>query len=179
MSDPRPGQSDDAALPQWALSVPPEARAIQGHRAGFVTRSLAVGVDFAVVAILVGLIYLGWAALLFILNPTTPQLPQVSAGGVILTGGVLSWLLFTTAWSTTGRSFGARVMGIRVVNYEGQVMPLPGAALRAAFCLVFMPGIFWVIVSPENRSLQDTVIRTSVIHDWTKRPPEREKKGEH
>jgi uncharacterized RDD family membrane protein YckC len=69
-------------------------------------------------------------------------------------------------------------MGIRVVNYQGKVMRVPGAALRAAFCLGFMPGLFWVIISNQNRSLQDTVLRTSVIHDWTKRPPAREEKGE-
>ena len=65
-------------------------------------------------------------------------------------------------------------MGIRVVNYRGKVMRLGGAATRAAFCLGFMPGLFWVIVSDQNRSLQDTVMRTSVIYDWTSRPAQRE-----
>ncbi len=164
----------------WSSSstVPREARAFQGNRAGFVTRSIAVGFDFTIVACVVLLLYLGYAVVLFVFNPSNPQLPDVPAGLVLITGGITAHLLFTVAWATTGRTPGARVMGIRVVNFQGKVMRIPGAALRALFCIGFMPGLFWVIVSNQNRSLQDTVMRTSVIYDWTKRPPEREKKGD-
>jgi uncharacterized RDD family membrane protein YckC len=170
--------SDEA--PHWssASTVPREARGFQGNRAGFVTRAIAVGIDFAIVGVTLLLLYLGYAVVLFVFNPANPQLPDLPAAAVLITGGVTAHLLFTVAWSTTGRSPGARLMGIRVVNFQGKVMRLPGAALRALFCLGFMPGLFWVIISSQNRSLQDTVMRTSVIYDWTKRPPEREKKGD-
>ena len=161
-----------------ASTVPREARGFQGNRAGFVTRAIAVGIDFAIVGVALLLLYLGYAVVLFVFNPANPQLPDVPAAAVLIIGGVTAHLLFTVAWSTTGRSPGARFMGIRVVNFQGKVMRLPGAALRALFCLGFMPGLFWVIISSQNRSLQDTVMRTSVIYDWTKRPPEREKKGD-
>jgi uncharacterized RDD family membrane protein YckC len=61
-------------------------------------------------------------------------------------------------------------MGIRVVNFRGRRLRPLGAALRASFCLLFLPGLFWVAVSGGNRSLQDTVLRTQVIYDWTRRP---------
>ena len=35
----------------------------------------------------------------------------------------------------------------------------------------FPVGLFWVAFSRENRSLQDVVLRTSVIHDWLIRVP--------
>ncbi len=38
--------------------------------------------------------------------------------------------------------------------------------LRAGFCVVFPIGLFWCAVSRENRSVQDVVLRSSVIHDW-------------
>jgi hypothetical protein len=41
-----------------------------------------------------------------------------------------------------------------------------GGALRAAFCVAFAVGVFWVLVSSSNRSVQDVVLRTSVIYDW-------------
>ena len=38
--------------------------------------------------------------------------------------------------------------------------------MRAALCVVFPIGLAWVVVSRQNRSLQDTVLRTSVVYDW-------------
>ncbi len=154
--------------------VPREARRFQGDRAGFVTRLMAVGIDFAVVAVILTTLYVAWAVVDFAVNPTSFTLPDLTFGLMLAAAALVSWGSFALAWSTTGRTLGARVMGIRVVNYQGQVMRPVGAALRAAFCLGFMPGLFWVIVSNENRSLQDTVMRTSVIYDWTKRAPEQE-----
>lgn len=174
MTEPGFDMHEDSALPSWAAAVPSEARAFQGHRAGFVTRAVAAGIDFGVVAGAMVLIYLGWAALLFVVQPTNFSPPGVSFPILLAGFAAGAWLYFTIAWSTTGRTVGAKVMGIRVVNYRGKVMRLGGAAPRAAFCLGFMPGLFWVIVSDENRSLQDTVMRTSVIYDWTSRPAQRE-----
>jgi hypothetical protein len=41
-----------------------------------------------------------------------------------------------------------------------------GALVRAAFCVVFAVGLFWVLISGANRSVQDVVLRTSVVYDW-------------
>jgi uncharacterized RDD family membrane protein YckC len=165
------------ALPAWAARVPARARRFQGQRAGFVTRALAAVVDAMAIALFLGAVYLGWFVLRFVLAPTSFTPPTVPFAVVLLAGAVTSWLFLTVAWTTTGRTLGARVMGVRVVNYEGKLMRPYGAAVRAAFCLGFMPGMFWVIISRQNRSLQDTVLRTSVIHDWTKRPAAREAKS--
>lgn len=154
--------------------VPREARRFQGDRAGFFTRLFAVGIDFVLVTVILTCMYVAWAVVDFAINPTSFTLPRLTFGLMLLGAAFVAWLDFTVAWSTTGRTLGARVMGIRVVNYQGRVMRPAGAALRATFCLGFMPGLFWVIVSNENRSLQDTLLRTSVIYDWTKRAPEQQ-----
>jgi hypothetical protein len=30
-------------------------------------------------------------------------------------------------------------------------------------------GLYWAVLSPTNRSIQDAVLRTSVIYDWSTR----------
>jgi uncharacterized RDD family membrane protein YckC len=162
--------SIDPGQPAWVHAVPKEARSFQGHRAGFVTRVLANVIDAGIVIGLVGGLYWSGVALMFVVAPTSAQLPSVPFGFFLGAWLVLMWSAYTVAWATTGRTYGAKVMGVRVVNYTGRRMHWPGAALRATACLAFMPGLFWVIVSGGNRSVQDHLLRTSVIYDWTIRP---------
>ena len=56
--------------------VPREARALQGRRAGVVTRTLAAGVDAAVVAVTLLSLYLGYAGVLFLLDPRSFSFPD-------------------------------------------------------------------------------------------------------
>jgi uncharacterized RDD family membrane protein YckC len=168
-ASPRPGPEPD--VPAWAAQLPRQARPFQGHRAGIVTRVLANVLDVGVTLVVLGLLYLGWAAVLFVVSPASFSFPDVSFLLVLAAGALVMWVSFTVSWATTGRTTGARIMGVRVVNYRGERMRWGGAALRAAFCLGFLPGLFWAVVSSENRSLQDTVLRTSVIYDWTSRSP--------
>jgi uncharacterized RDD family membrane protein YckC len=152
--------------------VPREVRAYQGRRAGVVSRSLAAAVDLLVViAVLVGS-WAAWAGLVFLLNPAGFRFPT---GSVLLgVGAGLAVLVvyLTGAWITTGRTYGNRLMGLRVVNFHGTRLRLPAALLRAVAYAGFPVGLLWVAVSRQNRSLQDVVLRTSVIYDWTQRPPQ-------
>ena len=84
---------------------------------------------------------------------------------MLVLGGITAVLYLTATWGTTGRSYGKHLMGLRVVGPFGRLR-LGGAFVRATLCVVFPIGIAWVVVSRENRSLQDTVLRTSVVYDW-------------
>ena len=42
--------------------------------------------------------------------------------------------------------------------------------MRSAFCVFFPIGLFWCVISPERRSVQDVVLWTSVVYDWMPRP---------
>ena len=147
--------------------VPREVRAYQGRRAGVVSRSVAAAVDlFVVVAVLVGS-WAAWAGLLFLLSPAGFRFPASSALPGLGAGLAVLVVYLTGAWTTTGRTYGNRLMGLRVVNYRGARLRLPAALLRAVTYAVFPIGLLWVAVNRENRSLQDVVLRTSVIYDWT------------
>ena len=152
-------------------SIPEGARAYQGHRAGLVSRLLATGVDLGVTAAALVAIYAAWSALLFALDPRGFQFPTPSTLVDWFAGMAVLTVYLTASWSTTGRSYGQYLMGLRVVNLRGALLRVPLAFLRAVFCVVFPLGLFWVAFSRENRSLQDVVLRTSVIHDWLIRVP--------
>ena len=146
-------------------SVPKDARPYQGHRAGFISRTLAAIIDVASVIAVLFVINLGIAlARLIIERVQGDTLPQF--GWSVAFGVLLLWLAWTYAWASTGRSLGMHLMGLKIVNFSGHRVRLPVAALRSVFCLFFPIGLFWVIFSPANRSLQDVVLRTSVVHDW-------------
>jgi uncharacterized RDD family membrane protein YckC len=155
-------------------SVPREARAHQGHRAGLVSRLLAAAIDLGVTVATLVAIYAGWSTLVFIIDPRGFQFPTPSLLVDGLVGMAVLTVYLTAAWSTTGRSYGQHVMGLRVVNLHGGRLRVFGALLRALFCVVFPVGLLWVAVSRQNRSLQDMVLRTSVIHDWLIRVPQKD-----
>jgi uncharacterized RDD family membrane protein YckC len=151
-------------------AVPVPARPYQGRRAGIVTRCAAAVVDGLVVAAIVAGLYLGVAGVIFVLNPTDFHWPHHLWWSTLVVWFVIAVPYLTLTWCTTGRSYGDAVFGVRVVNAKGQRLSFVGAALRAAFCVIFPAGLFWVIVSRQNRSVQDVVLRTSAIYDWMPQP---------
>jgi len=150
-------------------AVPLAAQPLQGLRAGLVTRILADSVDFAVVAAALGLIYMGVAAARFIWRSWTFSFPTPSFLLVLVLGAVVSVVYLTATWGTTGRSYGKHVLGLRVAGPFGRLR-LAGAFMRAVLCVIFPVGLAWVLVSRHNRSLQDVVLRTSVVYDWLGEP---------
>ena len=151
-------------------TVPVEARRYQGHRAGIVTRVVANVIDVGVVCVVLAGGYLGWISIRFLRDPrgfTFPPLPSLVT--LMLIGLWIQMVYFTVSWATTGRTYGDHVMGLRVVNLRGRRMHLWGAVVRAVACALFPIGLFWIVVSNGNRSIQDVALRTSVIYDWTAR----------
>jgi uncharacterized RDD family membrane protein YckC len=150
--------------------IPREARPFQGHRAGLVTRTAAAAIDFGIVLIALGVCYLGVSAFLFLLDPRSFSAPTPS---LAVTGGACGLLLvgyLAVTWAGSGRTYGNHVMGLRVVNRSGQRLHALVAFLRAVCYVLFPLGLLWVLVSGYNRSVQDLLLRTSVIYDWDVRP---------
>ena len=146
--------------------IPPKARGFQGLRAGVVSRSVAGAIDYALVAASTVGTYVGIVVLLFLLNPRDFTPVSWSFGEFLLLGFVYMIGYLTASFATTGRTIGDRLMGLRVVGRKGSRVRWVPALLRAGFCAVFPVGLFWCAISHENRSVQDIVLRTSVIHEW-------------
>jgi uncharacterized RDD family membrane protein YckC len=154
-----------------AAPIPAEARGYQGHRAGPVTRVAASALDAVVVGVLIAAGYLTLVGVIWLLDPRGFHLPNTST--IFNLTVVLATLTgyLALGWATTGRTYGAHVMGLRVVDHRGRRLPVLTALARAGFCTVFPIGLLWCAVNRNNRSVQDVVLRTSVVHDWSRHAP--------
>ena len=153
----------EAVLP---MSVAAGARAtIQGRRAGLVTRSLANVADLVVVALLLVGGYTAVAATRFLLSPTTFTFPAPPAATLLILGLCLQAVYFAVTWGVVGGTYGDRLLGLRVTDDRGARLGWGRCVVRALLCTVFPIGLLWVLVSRENRSAQDVVLRTSVVYD--------------
>ena len=148
------------------IAIPLGARSVQGHRAGIVTRVLAAGVDAFVGVVAIALGYAGAVAADFVLGPRTFRFPE--PGFELLLVAFLAFLILYLAlsWATTGRSYGGRLLGLRVVDSHGRRLRVWVAVARAILCVLLPVVLLWVVVSPENRSVADILLRSSVVYDW-------------
>lgn len=153
--------------------MPDGARAYQGHRAGLVSRTVAVVVDAGVLGVSLCVVYLAGAGLVFAVDPVGFSFPVPSRVAVVSAGIALALLYFTVCWTTTGRTVGGQLLGLRVIDSRGRPPRFWRALVRAVGCVFFPIGLLWVVVSAGRRSVQDVVVRTSVIYDWNPHSPSR------
>jgi uncharacterized RDD family membrane protein YckC len=147
------------------------ARGMQGQRAGVVSRFLADAIDLLVVIVAVVGVYFTVSGVRFFLHPHRFSWPEVSTMRL----GTLGWILLiaylTIGWANTGRTWGKSVLGLRVVSSHDAGVPLWRAFVRAALCALFPIGLFWSAVSSRNESVQDLLVRTTVVYDWGPKLP--------
>ncbi|WP_395690824.1 RDD family protein [Nocardioides sp.] len=157
-------------MDQHELSaIPREARAFQGSRAGVVTRVAAATIDGTIIfGALIGL-YLGYAGLLFLVDPRTFTFPDPNILRSVLLGGFLMGFYTTVTWAISGRTYGNLLLGLRVTGSRGGDVGWLRALLRAAFYVGFPIGLMWVAIDRRNRSVQDLVLATTVVYDWQPR----------
>lgn len=152
-------------------TVPVEARGFQGRPAGLVTRTAANVIDVAVVVVLLAAAYLGVAGFLFLRQGARFSFPIVSYPAAYIAGFVALVGYFAISWTAGGRTYGDRVLGLRVQSAGGDDVGVLRATVRAMLCALFPLLLAWTAVDRRNRSLQDLIVRTRVIYDWgTARP---------
>ncbi len=60
-------------------------------------------------------------------------------------------------------------MGLRVLGHGGRPLGFTGSAARAVFVTLVPIGVMWVLVSRDNKSVQDVFLGTAVVYDWQPR----------
>jgi hypothetical protein len=164
-TEPRPHGVEE---PEGPPPVPTRTASLEeaGH-AGVVTRVLAACVDLAAVVLAAVGLDLAVAGVRFVWHPVTFRWPQPAVpvmGGAVLIVGVV---YLTVAWAMSGRTYGERLLGLRVLSTRHVLIGWTRAALRAVLCVVFPVGLLWSAFSAQRHSLQDIVLRTVVVYDTT------------
>jgi len=116
-----------------------------------------------VVMVLIGG-YLAVAATRFLLSPSTFRFPAVSAVTLLIVGLCVQALYFAVTWAVVGATYGDRLLRLHVGDDRAARLGWTRSAVRAALCTIFPIGLLWVLVSRENRSVQDVVLSTSVTY---------------
>ena len=135
--------------------IPIEARSLQGQPAGLFSRIVANVLDLGVVVVGVVGAYLGWTAVKLLWQGSSFTRPTPTFAQAFLFATVLNILYFAGAWTTSGRTVGDRVMGLRVLDRSGRRLRLGLALVRGLLCTLFPFGLLWAGISREDRSIQD------------------------
>ena len=147
-----------------------EARALQGHRAGFASRAMADVIDLGV-AWLLGLLALAPAGVVrYLLTGPPLGLPVLPNWLDAVAGSVVAVVYLTLSWAATGRSVGKQLAGLRVLDRHGRRLSLWRSLARAVLYVLFPAGLLWVLASRSNASVQDLIVRTAVVYDWAYHP---------
>jgi uncharacterized RDD family membrane protein YckC len=144
--------------------------ALQGRRAGFVTRSFAAAIDVAIVFVSFLAALAAWAVILYLLSDDPLELPDPGAVASGTGMAVLLIVVLTLAWSGPGRTLGDVAVGLRVVTESGENLRWPRALVRAVI-VVALPffSMGWILVSRKNAGWHDLACRTTVVYDWRPR----------
>lgn len=156
--------------PHELTTVPVEARGFQGEPAGLITRFVANTIDSVVVVVVLVGGYLGWNGVKFFLDPRGFTFSEPRPAFTLTAFMLVSGVYLTFAWAFPQRTYGDHVMGLRVLGRKGRRPRFVIAAARAAFYIFFPIGLLWCVINPRRGSIQDVVLRTSVVYDWRPRP---------
>ena len=144
-----------------------KAAALQGGRAGFVSRVLADAIDLLVAQVIFVGILVGIGTVRFLVTRRNFQIAAPDLWVTIAAQWLIIVAYLTTTWSSTGRSVGKSILGLRVVDRAGAPLTAFRAFLRAGFCATFYPTLLWIFVSRRNAALHDLLFGTQVRYDWT------------
>ena len=150
-------------------TLPIGARTAQGRSAGLVSRAVAGLIDLlvCVATLLAG--YLTVAVTTLVVQPRSFRWPTPGAMGLAVAGALILTCYLASGWSTTGRTVGAQVIGLRVVRDDGSPLRAARAFARALICVLFPFGLVWCAVDRNERSVHDVLVRSRVIYDWRRR----------
>ncbi len=155
-----------------SVSAPPVARGMQGQRAGIVSRFLADAIDLLVIVVAVVGVYFAVSVARFLLHPRQVQLAR---GLRPVPQHARLDPPHRLPDDRVGRAPGAR--GARACSgcawspHKDVGLPLWRAFVRAILCALFPIGLFWSAISSRNESVQDLLVRTTVVYDWGPKLP--------
>lgn len=148
---------------------------VTGHYAGPATRLLAFVIDVAVQWF--GFVMI-MAGIRFVVGLFADVDGESATAGLIVLGLFLLWnyLYLWLSYTIASKTVGMAVVGIRVVNRQGEVLGSGQSAIRTLVLPIsvffFALGCLGILFSPERRALHDGAAGSVVVYDWGDRPAE-------
>ncbi|WP_209305149.1 RDD family protein [Blastococcus sp. CT_GayMR20] len=156
----RPGASSrHVAAPASGAATAPRGRA------GVVTRLLAAAVDGVVVVVLAALVDLGAAGARFLWSPVDFRWPQPTTSLVVAVLVAVAVVYLSVGWALAGRTYGSKLIGLRVLSSRLELLSWIRSVLRALVCVLWPVGLLWCGIDRTRRSVADLVVRTVVVYD--------------
>ncbi|MDH4277658.1 MAG: RDD family protein [Acidimicrobiia bacterium] len=152
-----------------AMSLSQRAVAFQRHAAGSVSRFLAFLIDQFIAGILFsGGLVLTAAALRVVIGVDL----DIEGDSTLIALAYVSWLFLYVAGSlaATGRTIGKAVLGLMVVEADGQKLtgwaPVVRTIVFPISFLLFGLGLILGLFRHDRRELHDLIAGTAVIYAW-------------
>lgn len=142
----------------------------QGRYAGIVSRSVAIGTDAVVLAVLsIGSLFVLQAVAAMIEGKPFGDVTIQSEWGVAVVV-FQSAAYFTVAWAVFGRTAGEALFGLRTIRRNGQPVGWGRAFVRFLVSPLALSvcglGFAWMLVDRRRRTWPDLVAGTVVVYDW-------------
>ena len=150
------------------------ARAVtaQGNYSGAVSRLVAYAIDLVVST---GLFSLALAAISYVVKILSGQDVSWHRGDIWVTIVYVLWefFYFGYSWAMSGRTLGMALLGIKVVQADGQLIrPRQGVLRSLVFPLSFLLfglGFLGILIGRHHRALHDVIAGTAVVYSWDAR----------
>jgi uncharacterized RDD family membrane protein YckC len=161
------------SAPTTALALPVAGR--QGHYAGGVTRLVAFAADVGASwgAFTLSLAGITYAIHLVTRTTIDPTKGTISALVVLISFVVWEFVYFAYQWSLSGKTVGMALLGIRVVDTEGEAITGRQAVIRTLTLplsfLLFGLGFIGILLNKDRHALHDRLARTVVVYSWDAR----------
>jgi uncharacterized RDD family membrane protein YckC len=145
---------------------------MQGHYAGFFSRTAAFGIDVVAIIILFAVVGSVIEYLVTAISGHTFSFSEAPvASDVVL--AALAFIYFAYPLAMRGRTLGMAVLGLRVVRSDGTDLDGRHAVIRVlALPLSFLLlgiGILMILVQRQRRALHDLIGDTAVVY-WDPSP---------
>jgi uncharacterized RDD family membrane protein YckC len=148
---------------------------VQGKRAGFASQAVAMALDILSAVVVYFAVLLVYGAVRFVLTDSPFEMPQPGTAVNVILLIAFGWFVLAGAWSTSGRAPGMALVGLRVVNPDGDLLRRTQARLRAVLVVLTLGlGVVTVLFSRRNKSLYDMVCGSAVVYDWRALPESRQ-----
>ena len=143
----------------------PEAHGVDTDRpAGIVSRGIAAGIDTLVVVVILTAMYFAVVLARLMIDVRDFTFPSTNIVFTMTGFLIVSTLYLASCWAVSGRTAGAVVMGLVVVNRRGARVRVGVARVRAGICVLVPIGLAWAAVDGRRRSIADVLLRTRVVY---------------